>query len=96
MELDAEDLAFEIQVSGRGDTVWVNAGDGTCVGRFSKRFGIDVHRTIAEMMGGAGQCLFCTHGAAGPAEWDQFRGAVKELFGIDVPADTISFAGEGH
>ncbi|WP_425953309.1 hypothetical protein [Ralstonia pseudosolanacearum] len=96
MELVAEELAFEIQVSGRGDTVWVNASDGTCVGRFSKRFGIDVHRTIEEMMGGAGQCLFCTHGVAGPDEWDQFRAAVKEHFGIDVPADTISFVGEGR
>lgn len=35
----------EVVVSGDGATVWVNGPDGSCIGRFSKRFGIDVHHT---------------------------------------------------
>ncbi|MCY1366954.1 hypothetical protein D9M69_538650 [compost metagenome] len=80
-----------IEVSGLGDTVWVNAPDGSCIGRFSKRFGIDVHRTITDQMTGLDQCLFCTHEAAGPAEWEQFRAAMLKHYGIDVPANTVTF-----
>lgn len=80
-----------IDVSALGDTVWVTAHDGSCVGRFSKRFGIDVHRTLAEQMAGAGQCLHCTHEPAGESEWQAFRKAILEHFGIEVPNDTISF-----
>ena len=30
---------YSIDVSALGDTVWVTGDDGSCVGRFSKRFG---------------------------------------------------------
>ncbi|WP_249193166.1 hypothetical protein [Burkholderia cenocepacia] len=80
-----------IDVSSRGDTVWVTAHDGSCVGRFSKRFGIDVHRTVTEQLEGADQCLHCTHEPAGEAEWKAFREAVLQHHGIDVPVDVIDF-----
>jgi hypothetical protein len=83
----------DIEVSADGSTVWVTANDGSCVGRFSKRFGIDVHRTAAEQLAGAGQCLFCTHAPAGAAEWSDFREAVLTHHGIEVPGDAISFVG---
>ncbi len=44
---------YSIDVSALGDTVWVTGDDGSCVGRFSMRFGIDVHRTVTEQMAGA-------------------------------------------
>lgn len=80
-----------IDVSSRGDTVWVTAHDGSCVGRFSKRFGIDVHRTVTEQLEGADQCLHCTHEPSGEAEWKAFREAVLQHHGIDVPVDVIDF-----
>lgn len=85
------DELYGIDVSAAGDTVWVTGHDGSCVGRFSKRFGIDVHRTVTEQLAGADQCLHCTHTAAGVDEWHVFREAVQMHHGIYVPVDTISF-----
>ncbi|WP_240691030.1 hypothetical protein [Burkholderia cepacia] len=80
-----------IEVSAKGDRVWVNGHDGSCIGRFSKQFGIDVHRTVAEQIEGADQCLYCTHEPAGIAEWEEFRDAMRRHHGIDVPVDAITF-----
>lgn len=88
--MDASAL-HEIIVSGLGDTVWVNGSDGSCIARFSKRFGIDVHTTGTAQMGGEKECLFCTHSPAGKAEWEQFLAAVKLHHGIDVPPQSITF-----
>lgn len=85
------DELYCIDVSVAGDTVWVTGHDGSCVGRFSKRFGIDVHRTVTEQLAGAGQCLHCTHEAAGVDEWRVFREAIRMHHGIEVPDDTIRF-----
>ncbi|AQH05819.1 hypothetical protein A9R05_43180 (plasmid) [Burkholderia sp. KK1] len=85
-------IIHELQVSALGDTVWVNGPDGSSIGRFSKRFGIDVHTTATAQMDGESQCLFCTHGAAGAAEWGAFRRAVLKHHGIDIPANLISFS----
>ncbi len=82
---------YSIDVSSTGDTVWVTAHDGSCVGRFSKRFGIDVHRTVEEQLAGADQCLHCTHQPAGEGEWKVFRTKVLQHHGIDVPANAIRF-----
>lgn len=81
-----------IEVSALGDTVWVTGPDGSCVGRFSKRFGIDVHRTVTEQLAGADQCLYCTHVRAGAVEWESFRRAMMMHHGIEVPSDAISFS----
>ncbi|QBR04355.1 hypothetical protein [Paraburkholderia pallida] len=83
MDLDS------IDVSALGDAVWVTGDDGSCVGRFSKRFGIDVHRTVTEQMAGADQRLHCTHEAAGAVEWQEFREAIRRHQGIEVPANVI-------
>lgn len=80
-----------IDVSSNGDTVWVTGDDGSCIGRFSKRFGIDVHRTVTDQMAGADQCLHCTHEPAGEGAWKLFRQLVRQHFGIDVPMETIVF-----
>ena len=82
---------YQIQVAGDGRTLWVNGPDGSAVGRFSKRFGIDVHRSGTEQMAGMGECIFCTHQEAGPGEWKQFLDAVKEHYGLAVNEDCISF-----
>lgn len=56
-----EGIDYCIDVSSEGSTVWINSADGSCIGRFSKRFGLDVHRTLTEQMAGGSQCLHCTH-----------------------------------
>ncbi|KWT98284.1 MULTISPECIES: hypothetical protein [unclassified Variovorax] len=84
-------LQFETQVSGSRDTVWVNASDGSCVARFSKKFGIDVHNSATAQMQGAKECLMCTHAPAGEDEWERFRAAVLEHYGVKVRKNLLRF-----
>ena len=80
-----------VQVSNDRGTLWVHAPDGSTVGRFSKRFGIDVHKTFAEQLDGAKPCLHCTHAAAGPEEWQAFRRAMHDYHGVLLDIDTLTF-----
>ena len=82
---------FEVRVSQDGGTVWVNGADGASIGRFSKQFGMDVHRTSSEQMEGMGQCLACTHERAGIAEWDAFRSKMLEHHGVRLKRNLVSF-----
>ncbi|MYM92434.1 hypothetical protein [Duganella vulcania] len=86
-----EGIDYGLDVSADGTTVWVHGADGSNIGRFSKRFGIDVHRTLTAQMAGAGQCLHCTHAPAGPAQWEEFRTQMKAHHHVDVPADVVSW-----
>ncbi|WP_036001685.1 hypothetical protein [Paraburkholderia caribensis] len=81
---------YEIVVSGNGDTLWVNGDDGLCWARFSKRFGIDVHRN-ASMQDAASECLYCTHSRAGVDDWAIFCAEVLRHHDVVVPADALSF-----
>jgi hypothetical protein len=94
MSVDDEQIQeerYEIVVSGNGDTLWVNGDDGLCWARFSKRFGIDVHRN-ASIQDAASECLYCTHSTAGVDDWAIFRAEVLRHHGAVVPADALSFA----
>lgn len=84
-------IDYDIDVSNDGRTVWVHSADGSCVGRFSKTFGLDVHKTAAEQMAGGSQCLHCTHEPAGSAAWEEFRAQIRANYNIEVPADLISW-----
>jgi hypothetical protein len=93
MSVDDEQIQeerYEIIVSGNGDTLWVNEDDGLCWARFSKRFGIDVHRN-ASIQDAASECLYCTHSRAGVDDWAIFRAEVLRHHGAVVPADALSF-----
>jgi hypothetical protein len=48
-------LTYEIQYSENREKLWVHCSTGETVGRFDRRFGMDVHTTIMEQMKGAGQ-----------------------------------------
>jgi len=88
-EMAAED---QIQVSDDGGTVWVHSlTDGSTVGRFSKRFGIDVHRTMTDQMAGGEQCLSCSHEPAGPEDWRRFVELMKKHHEVSISLDLISF-----
>ena len=72
-------------------TVWVNGPDGSCIGRFSKRFGIDVHRTATAQLAGKGECIVCTHSPADHAAWLLFVRAMQEHHGVAVPGDLLTW-----
>lgn len=82
----------QVQVSQDGQTVWVHSADGSTVGRFSKRFGLDVHRTVTEQLQGASQCLHCTHEPPTHADWVLFCHLMREHFGIQVDVGLLTMA----
>lgn len=82
--MDQAYMAEQVQVSADGSTVWVHALDGSTVGRFSKRFGLDVHTTVTEQLAGADQCLHCTHVAPGFDDWLKFCELMQFHYGIEV------------
>lgn len=82
---------YAIEVSADGAVLWVAGADGSCLGRFSKAFGIDVHRTAGEQMAGKNQCLFCTHASASEADWEEFRAQMLTHHHIPIPEDAIKW-----
>lgn len=82
-------LEEQIDVSADRATVWVHALDGSTVGRFSKQFGMDVHRTMTEQMAGASQCLHCTHGRPVRADWLKFCELMQQHYAIEVDTSLI-------
>lgn len=79
----------QVQVSADQSTVWVHALDGSTVGRFSKRFGLDVHTTATQQMQGAAQCLHCTHVPATAEDWQLFCELMLQHHGIEVDSTLI-------
>lgn len=71
------------EVTSDGKTVWVNAPSGECVSRFGK-YGVDVHRTIADQEAGLVECLACTHGPVTMADWKLFQEATVKFYGVEV------------
>jgi hypothetical protein len=45
-------IKTEVQGNALKNTVWVNSADGSCLARFSIRFGMDIHRSAPEQMYG--------------------------------------------
>ncbi|WP_255593519.1 hypothetical protein [Acidovorax sp. sic0104] len=89
-------MAAEIQVSANGDTVWVHSAvDGSTIGRFSSRFGLDVHRTASQQMEGAAQCLHCTHYKPTHEDWLLFCALMLEHHQITVDPALITIGTAG-
>lgn len=82
----------DFQVSADGATCWVHLG-GETPGRFSKTFGMDVHKTLAQQAEGGSQCLNCSHGPANHDDWLEFCQFMFDGHGIEVPHDLIKFEG---
>lgn len=68
--------------------VWVNAGDGSCIGRFG-RMGIDVHNTMAITIETGEQCLACTHEPTDLSDWATFRDLMLLHHGVTVDHDAM-------
>lgn len=84
-------MIHEIRVSDDKGTVWINDDEGSCIGRFSRKFGIDVHNSVTALMNGEPHCLFCTHEPAGEAEWKLFIEAMSRNHAIEVDSSVLQF-----
>jgi hypothetical protein len=80
---------YEIQYSALGDTVWIHCSTGDTVGRFSVKFGMDIHTTVQEQMAGKSQCLRCTHGQPTHADFKEFCDKAKELWGVEIDQEQM-------
>jgi hypothetical protein len=76
----------DYEVVADGATVWVNASDGMCIGRFGAR-GVDVHRSAAEQAAGAPQCLDCIHGLAPAEAWSRFVESMARHHGVAIGSE---------
>lgn len=83
--MNLNEPTFEIKADPARGTVWINADDGSCIGRFSKHFGVDVHRTATAQLAGEPECLVCTHGPADRGTWLLFVDAMQQHHGVRVP-----------
>lgn len=81
----------EIHADPARGTVWINGADGSCIGRFSKRFGIDVHRTATAQLAGESECIVCTHERSDRMSWARFIDAMQEHHGVTVAVDLLSW-----
>lgn len=81
----------QVQIAADGATVWVHAEDGSTVGRFSKRFGMDVHTTVTAQINGQPQCLQCTHKPGTQADWERFVDLMCTLHAISIPKHLMAF-----
>lgn len=85
-------MSHEVQVDPHRGTVWINhEGDGSCIGRFSKRFGMDVHKTGTQQVNGEGECLHCTHTAATEDDWLEFIRLMELHYQIRLDPNLIVF-----
>ena len=82
---------YDIQVSQDKGTVWIHAADGSCIGRFSKRAGLDVHKSASVVMEGGTECLYCTHRPAGKDDWETFCEQVMFHHRVPVPLDLLEW-----
>ena len=82
-----------VEVSACANTVWVHASDGSTVGRFSKHFGMDIHRSIGQQLEGQGQCLHCTHEKPSGADWAEFCELMMKHFDVVVSPTLLTFGG---
>lgn len=92
MEMEGQAGLHEVIVSPCGKTVWVNSGvDGSCIGRFSKTFGVDVHTSGSAQLEGQRECLFCTHGFADRDLWMRFRQEMLAHHGVTLDEGLLSW-----
>lgn len=75
---------YELQIG--IDTIWVHSPNGYTVGRFSQRFGVDIHREGIDNLNQS-ECLHCTHKKPSKEDWDFFRGYANEKWNLPIPGD---------
>jgi sugar lactone lactonase YvrE len=92
--LESTTHAAKIAEDGR---VWINSkADGSAVGRYNPRTGLDIYTTASEQLEGKPQCLHCTHGQATAEDADHFRAHAQEHWGILLPRLTVLSTQKHH
>ena len=71
-----------VEVLSDGRTVWVNANDGSSIGRFGFG-GIDIHKEVSAQKDGT-QCLDCTHKTPDLNDWRRFVDGMLTHHGVHV------------
>ena len=69
-----------------GKTVWINAKDGCCLGRYVHSrliVHMDVHRDTDGQIESGTACMNCAEGST----WEGFKSAMLKHHGIMVPDD---------
>ena len=85
-------LSDSIEVSLDGNTVWVSSEeDGSCIGRFSKKFGMDVHKTGTQQLNGEGECLHCTHVPGTQQDWFLFCELMFKHYKVSIPTNLLRY-----
>jgi hypothetical protein len=74
----------QLQVSENNARVWVNAPDGSCIGRYNARGLVDVHRSATAQMAGGSECLDCSHEGDERSQWNLFVEAMLRHYRFDV------------
>lgn len=74
----------EVVWSQDAQRVWVNAPDGSCIGRFDRRGHVDVHRTMHAQIQGQPECLACAHEGTPDELWAAFKASMLEHYQIEV------------
>ena len=70
--------------------VWVHSGkDGSTLGRFDVRSGMDIHNSVTDQIAGKSQCLKCTHEKPDLDTWNEFRRFSVENWGIFIAQESI-------
>lgn len=82
-------MRYSVQVDPRKERVWIHASDGCTVGRFSAKFGVDIHTSTSEQSSGKSQCLYCTHTRPNKADWDTFKSEALRLWGVKLEDNII-------
>lgn len=82
-------MMYEVQTEPQRRKIWVHASDGSTVGRFDARAGIDIHNTVQDQLAGKPQCLHCTHGRPTSEDWRTFRRHARELWSLDIAEGVI-------
>ena len=82
---------YQVLYSDCGNRVWVNAIDGSCVARYNKRTGIDIHTTATQQLKGESECMYCTHTHATVEDWRVFCAKINTLFGIEIDKEFMRY-----
>lgn len=88
-------MEYELQTEFLKQRVWVHASDGSTVGRFDVRSGMDIHTSATEQLAGAPQCFHCTHGKQSFRDWIYFIQYAAKEWNFCIPSDAINIPFNG-
>jgi hypothetical protein len=86
------------QILSDGRSVWVNAADGCCTGRFA-RGGVDIHLDGEQQVKQGIECIDCFDRTDDfEQDWQRFTRGMKQHYGVEIndehkPSSTATYQG---